>query len=270
MSSLRKQGSRITINLWIPAFAGMTIWGLFMQNLLTVGGFDPTGSAGVIRDLTVFKEYGFHGSSIITNLTAQNDKEVLRADPVPINIIKDSFKCVPSPLGIKIGLLSNDPKLIDFLQEFLNTKKIFTIYDPVIKSSSGFRFLSDETVENIKKKILPSINVLTPNLFEAEMLSGKGIKNIEDALDAAKIIKKYGSDVIIKGGHFPDIAVDILYDGKNIIELESKKYNKNIRGTGCMFASSFLCEYVKEKDVKEAFKGAKKYINKVIQCSGDL
>ena len=194
---------------------------------LTVAGFDPSGGAGLQADLKTFSAFGVSGKSVATSITIQNTVGVLGAHDISPEIVEQQLKVIleDGKLGaVKIGMLGNEliiKTLVRLLRRY-RIKKL--VVDPVIYSSSGKSLLSLQGIQVMKKELLPITFLLTPNLNEAEILSGVKIKNASDRIRAARVLIKMGpKNVLIKGGHLKGKPQDFFFDGKRTIRLDADR-----------------------------------------------
>lgn len=255
----------------------LSIYNPLMKKALTIAGFDPTGGAGVQADLKVFHALDVYGLSVVSSLTAQNTKGVRNIMPVPKEFVNRQLVVLLSdivPEATKTGMLfseSNVEVFANIIRKF-SLKNI--VVDPVIISSSGKRLVEKNTPFAMRKKIFPFCTVITPNIYEASVLSGIDIKTRADMEKAAVILKDYGPDnVIITGGHLENIALDVLYNGE-FHYLRSKKVGGEYHGTGCTFSAALTALLAKGHSVLDSAKGAKRFMNralkKTIYASGKM
>ncbi len=237
---------------------------------LTIAGSDSGGGAGIQADLKTFQAFSVYGMSAITSITAQNTTEVRSIFDIDPKVVKDQIEAVLEDIGadaVKIGMLSN-AKIIKTVASCINKynlKKV--VLDPVMITKTGAHLLK-QAAEKSLTGILPLAMLITPNLFEAEKISGMEITNIDGAKKAAQKIYNLGiKNILIKGGHLPGHkAIDILYDGKDFYYFESKKINtKNTHGTGCTYSSAIAALLAKGRDIIDAVQIAKNYIYKAIK-----
>jgi len=241
-----------------------------MKKALTIAGFDPTGGAGVQADLKVFHSLGIYGLSVVCSLTAQNTEGVRDIMPVPGRFVKKQLAVLLSDLvpdAAKTGMLYSESAIeaVAYIIKKYSLKNI--VVDPVIVSSSGKSLVEKNTPFALRKKIFPICAVITPNIYEASVLSGIDIKTIADMEKAAVCLKEYGPEnVIITGGHLEDTALDLLYDGK-FHYLKSRKIKGEYHGTGCAFSAALTSMLAKGYSVPDSAKEAKKFINRALKRS---
>lgn len=238
---------------------------------LTIAGSDSGGGAGIQADLKTFAALGVHGMSVITSITAQNTVEVRAVFDLPPDMILDQIRAVLEDIGVdavKIGMLHIAP-IIAAVAEELGKHRSPIVVDPVMIAKSGARLLARDAMDALKDKILPLATLLTPNRFEAEVLSGIKIENLEDAKRAAERIAELGAGaVLVKGGHIPvqDEAVDVLLIDGNFETYAAELIRTTAdHGTGCTFSSAITAELAKGKSIEEAVETAKQFITKAIK-----
>lgn len=239
---------------------------------LTIAGSDSGGGAGIQADLKTFAAHGVYGSSVITSITAQNTIGVSGTQDIDPGIISLQIEAVLTDIGadsIKTGMLSNP----DIVRTVVSTLKPFQIkklvVDPVMISKSGHSLLSPNAVKTVVDQLLPCAFVLTPNIPEAEALTGLKIVDLEGMKTAARLLASMGPrSVIVKGGHLRGEAVDVLYWKKEFLVLRTGRFNtKNTHGTGCTFSAAITSYLARGSDLPSAFRGAKRYITSAIKKS---
>lgn len=241
-----------------------------MKKALTIAGFDPTGGAGVQADLKVFHSLGMYGLSVVSSLTAQNTEGVRDIMPVPGRFVKKQLTVLLSDLvpdATKTGMLYSESAIeaVAYIIKKYSLKNI--VVDPVLVSSSGKSLVKKNTPFALRKKIFPFCAVITPNIYEASVLSGIDIKTSADMEKAAVCLREYGPEnVIITGGHLEDAATDVLYDGK-FHYLKSRKIKGEYHGTGCTFSAALTAMLAKGYSVLDSAKEAKTFINRALKKS---
>lgn len=237
---------------------------------LTIAGSDSGGGAGIQADLKTFQELGVYGMSVLTALTAQNTLGVHGVMPVPPAFIEQQLDAVLSDLGTdaaKTGMLFDTP-IIEKVAEKIKEYEIKQyVLDPVMVAKGGAPLLLEEAVASVRKHLIPLARVITPNLPEAEVITGITIDSMEKMREAAGAFREMGAfSVVIKGGHASgDMATDLFYDGEEFIELKEKRFNTpHTHGTGCTFAAAVTAGLAKGNPVKEAVQQAKEFITAAI------
>ena len=214
-----------------------------MKTALTIAGSDSSGGAGIQADIKTMTANGVYAMSAITALTAQNTTGVTGIMEVTPDFLKEQLDCIFTdirPDAVKTGMVSSSA-LIEVIAErlrFYGAENI--VVDPVMVATSGARLISEDAIETLKKELLPLATVITPNIPEAEVLSGRRVNSKEDMERVAlEIYEKYGCSVLCKGGHSVNDANDLLYDGQALIWFKGKRIdNPNTHGTGCTLSSA--------------------------------
>lgn len=244
-----------------------------LKKALTIAGSDSGGGAGIQADLKTFFAHGVYGMSVLTAVTAQNTLKVTAVETLPQDFVLAQLEAVFSDIGVdaaKTGMLAS-AGIIETIADFLKSKnfKQFVV-DPVMVSKSGHRLLEKSAEEALKNKLLPIALVATPNLFEAEVLLNRTIRNPKEMKEAAKALFDLGvKNPLIKGGHLSGMpALDILYDGYNFFEWEKERIEtKNTHGTGCTFSAAITANLAKGYSVIESVELAKNYITGAIKTA---
>lgn len=242
---------------------------------LTIAGSDSSGGAGVQADLKAFSAIGTYGMSVITAITAQNTQGVFEVEELSQNIIKKQIEVVFDdirPKATKIGMVSSPEIILEIANTLKNYNPENLVVDPVMISKSGYSLLRKEAKENLIKYLIPMAYIITPNVPEAEEITGIKINSVEDMKIAGEKILEMGpKHVLMKGGHLDGDAIDILM-GKDIYKVyESKRLDrKNTHGTGCTISSAIASHLALGYDIKEAVSLSKKYITEAIKNSFDI
>jgi len=224
--------------------------------LLSVAGYDPCGGAGVLLDLRVFVHLGFQAMGVLTAATAQNTECVSKVYCLPSKFLQAQYATLCQDVrfsGIKIGMIGCRENIKVVGRFLAKTKDIPRVVDTVFKSSSGAWLLEKKAIPFYLEEIRGKASLLTPNLEEASLLSGRKIENLEDMKEAArKIFLLSGIPCLIKGGHLEKEATDLLYDGHKFHFFENEKIKKNVHGTGCFLSSAILAFLAKGNSLKRA------------------
>src|SRR6266849_4916270 len=237
--------------------------------LLTIAGFDPSCGAGTAADLKTFAAHGCYGVAAITSLTVQNTQGVEDVQNTPSATLRAQLEALANDCDIaavKIGMLGNRGNAAT-VAEFLDAYKfLHVVHDPVMKSSSGAELLDAAGIKYLTTELLKRSSVITPNVPEAEILTGLTIKDVSDMEAAARKIVEMGAHaVIVKGGHM-DRANDVLFDGNEIFVLTGDKNREDtLHGTGCTFASAIAAQLASGRGLVEAAMLAKAYVTKAIE-----
>lgn len=246
-----------------------------MKTALSIAGSDCSGGAGIQADLKTMTMNGVFAMSAITALTAQNTTGVRAIHEVSPEFLRQQLDAVFEdirPDAVKLGMLSS-PVLIEVVAERLRFYRAENIVvDPVMVATSGAQLISAAAVETMKKELLPLATVLTPNIPEAEILSGQKISEEADMTDAARhISERYGCAVLCKGGHNVNDANDLLYTGGRAKWFYGRRIeNPNTHGTGCTLSSAIAANLAKGCTLEEAVRKAKDYISAALSDMLDL
>jgi hydroxymethylpyrimidine/phosphomethylpyrimidine kinase len=241
--------------------------------LLTVAGFDPASGAGLSLDLKVFSRYGYYGMAVITSLTVQNSQGVKKIHCPSPRFVWDQYKHLQEDVdfsGIKVGMLGSEDNILTVSKILSDNPEKPRIIDPVFKSSSGSWLLEKKSIQVYMDKIKGKASLLTPNLMEAEWISGLRIQKKEEMLRAAeKIYALTQIPCLIKGGHLEGENVDILFDGKRFNHFRSQKLKKTVHGTGCFLSSAILCFLASglplDRAISSATKATREAMKKTIR-----
>ena len=236
---------------------------------LTIAGSDSSAGAGIQADLKTFAAFEVYGASAITAVTAQNTLGVTAVEELPAGMVAAQIDAVADDLGIaavKTGMLSSASIIETVAERLLAHRLDVVVIDPVMVAKGGDRLLREDAVGALKERLLPLALVLTPNASEAEVLSGRPVTTIEEAKEAARAIHALGPRyVLVKGGHFGEDAVDVLFDGERFAELPAKRVaTTSTHGTGCTLASAIAAGLANGKGVGEAVSDAKAYVTEAI------
>lgn len=246
-----------------------------MKKILTIAGSDPSGGAGIQADIKTITVHGMYACSVITSLTAQNTTGVYGILNVSPEFVAAQMDCVFTdiyPDAVKIGMVSEEPILARIIAGLQQYRPQNLVIDPVMISTSGRRLLSEPAFSLLKEVLLPLGTLITPNLPEAQALTGLAIRTPEDMEKAARILfNAAGTAVLIKGGHLPDDATDLLYDGAQTTLFPSARiHNPNTHGTGCTLSSAIASNLAKGFDLDTAVERAKAYISGALGAMLDL
>jgi hydroxymethylpyrimidine/phosphomethylpyrimidine kinase len=236
---------------------------------LTIAGSDSGGGAGIQADLKTFAALGVYGMSAIAALTSQNTVGVAGIIEIDPEFVSSQIRSVVLDIGtdaVKTGMLSS-AAIISRVSEDLRELKLGNIVvDPVMVAKSGDRLLRSEAVEAMVRELFPLALMITPNLQEAEALTGLRIESPEDMRKASRVLKEFGPEyVVLKGGHLPGKPMDLLFDGTHFREYVNVRYDTpHTHGTGCTFASAIAACLAKGLAAEDAVARAKSYITGAI------
>ncbi|KAB7673126.1 bifunctional hydroxymethylpyrimidine kinase/phosphomethylpyrimidine kinase [Bacillus sp. B1-b2] len=244
---------------------------MIVKKALTIAGSDSSGGAGIQADLKTFQELKVYGMSVITAVTAQNTLGVSGVYPMSLEAIEKQLDCIAEdiqPDALKTGMLFNN-EIIELVAHKVEEYKWTNfVIDPVMIAKGGANLLQLEAIEAMKKHLLPLATIITPNIPEAEELTGRKINSLDDRKEAAKELVNMGvSNCIIKGGHgVEEEAIDLLYDGSHFSTLlTSRIQTKNTHGTGCTFSAAITASLAKGDSLLQSFQKAKEFIHAAIK-----
>ncbi len=236
-----------------------------MKKVLTIAGSDSSGGAGIQADIKTITVHKMYAMSAITALTAQNTTgvyDILDATP---DFVANQLDCIFNdifPDSVKIGMVSNCDIIEVIAQKLKEYGAKNIVLDPVMVSTSGHNLITDDAQNTLIKKLLPLADIITPNIPEAEVLSGIKIKDEKDMVMAAhKISEFFDGAILIKGGHLVNDATDLLYCNGNEKWFSSERIkNPNTHGTGCTLSSAIACNLANGYSLEESIKNAKAYL----------
>ena len=241
--------------------------------VVSVAGSDSGGGAGIQADVKTITVLGGFGMSVVTAITVQNTLGVQDIYRLPADLVARQFDALATDIGIdavKTGMLPNREIMAVVVQKIREYGLTKVVVDPVLAAKRGEILMNSDTITLLMEELLPLALVVTPNIPEAEILSGMIIASREDMRKAALIIYGTGvGNVIIKGGHLPGLraeCLDILYDGDHFHEFSAPRIDtKDTHGTGCTYASALATFLARGGTVGEAAAGAKAYVTAAIR-----
>ena len=243
------------------------------SKVLIIAGSDSSGGAGIQADIKTVTALGSYAMTAVTAVTLQNTKGVKGIIPISAKNLKKQITMVLDDIGTnatKIGMLHNT-EIIKCVYKILKKYKLKNIvFDPVMIAKGGTRLVNNNSIKHLKKLLLPLCNVVTPNIPEAEVLTGHSILNKEDMIKAAKKIINMGAkNVLLKGGHLKNKMIfDILVSKKEIMIFSKKKIKtKNTHGTGCTLSSALATCLSQKKNLYKSCKISLKYVNQAISSA---
>jgi hydroxymethylpyrimidine/phosphomethylpyrimidine kinase len=241
---------------------------------LTIAGSDSGGGAGIQADLKTFAALGIHGASVITCLTAQNPKRVLAIESCSPQIVRQQLEAVFEelrPTAVKTGMLFSAAIIRTVADFFKKQKRPPLVVDPVMISTSGARLFKPAAINVLLEQLLPFATLVTPNLDEAEILTGRQIVSVENMRVAArKIHARFGCAALVKGGHLHGVrdAVDVFFDGR-VEWLLSAPFIKGVstHGTGCAYSAAIVAALASNHDLPHAVEIGKRHVTAAITRS---
>ncbi len=245
---------------------------MVVGKVLTIAGSDSGGGAGIQADLKTITALGGFGMSVITALTAQNTLGVHGIHEIPPDFVEKQFDAVATDIGVdaaKTGMLSSS-EIMDMVARKIEQYEIEKlVIDPVMVAKGGAMLIREEAKKTVIDRLLPLAYVITPNVPEAEELTGMTITTVEQMEEAARVIHEMGArNVFLKGGHMPGDALDVLYDGTGFHRFTSERIDtKNTHGTGCTISAAIATGLAQGMNVYEAVSRAKEYITAAIRAA---
>lgn len=240
---------------------------------LTIAGSDSGGGAGIEADLKTFSAFDVYGTVSITSVTAQNTEGVTAVHDLPSSIVAKQIDAVLTDMKVNIvktGMLSNGD-IIETVAQKIQEYDLDVVVDPVMVTKTGDRLIEEKAVKLYREEMVPRSLVLTPNIREAEELTGKTIKDLKDMeLVAEELFEMGARNVIVKAGEVKDKVVDVFYDGNEFNRLYGEKFTSHKHGTGCTFSSAIAANLAKGKSIVEAVRTAKKFIDDAIKHGLDI
>ncbi|MET9365915.1 bifunctional hydroxymethylpyrimidine kinase/phosphomethylpyrimidine kinase [Streptomyces sp. NPDC006632] len=239
-----------------------------IPRVLTVAGSDSGGGAGIQADLKTMLALGVHGMSVITAVTAQNSLGVQGVWELPVDAVRAQYRAVVDDIGVqavKTGMLASAP-LVEAVADLLATTAAPVVVDPVGVSKHGDSLLAAEALDCVRTRLLPTATVATPNLDEVTQLTGVRVEDEDGMRRAAEAILGFGPRwALIKGGHYPGDALDLLTDGHEEHWLRAPRLdNRHTHGTGCTLGSAIASHLARGLAVPDAVRAAKEYVTGAI------
>ncbi|MDY5986590.1 bifunctional hydroxymethylpyrimidine kinase/phosphomethylpyrimidine kinase [Sporofaciens sp. SGI.106] len=246
-----------------------------MKTALTIAGSDSSGGAGIQADIKTMMANGVYAMSAITALTAQNTMgvtDIMEVTPEFLEAQLDAVFTDIFPDAVKIGMVSASPLILKIAEKLKEYGAKNIVVDPVMVATSGSKLISDEAIATLKENLFPLAKVLTPNIPEAEVLSGMEVKSEADMISAAKQISdSWHCAVLLKGGHQLNDANDLLYHDGNYRWFYGRRIdNPNTHGTGCTLSSAIASNLARGCDLEESVERAKAYISGALEAMLDL
>ena len=251
-----------------------------MAIALTIAGSDSGGGAGIQADLKTFAAMGVYGTSAITAVTAQNTLGVTAWEPVSTELVIAQIEAVAGDLppdAVKTGMLAT-AAIVEAVAAAIGGLDLPNlVVDPVMIAKGGDRLLREDAVAALKAHLLTLAEVVTPNIPEAEVLSGASIRTVADMREAGRRIHRMGARVVVvKGGHLPadasgDLVIDVVCTPHEIFELRGRRIaTRHTHGTGCTLASAIAAQLALGSSVEDAVRGAREYLEGAIEHAPGL
>lgn len=246
-----------------------------MHTVLSIAGSDSSGGAGIQADLKTITCLGEYGMTVITALTAQNTMGVSGVEGVSVEMVKAQIDAVFQdirPEAVKLGMIATPDIMEAICEKLIEYKAENIVVDPVMVATSGSALMENCTVYTLKEKLIPLADIITPNISEAEVLSGITIQTKEDMVRAAQqIAGYYNGAILVKGGHLTETADDLLYQHGGYKWFSGKRLdNPNTHGTGCTLSSAIATFLAKGCSMEDSVKNAKAYVADAIAANLNL
>jgi hydroxymethylpyrimidine/phosphomethylpyrimidine kinase len=240
-----------------------------LKYILAIAGSDSCGGAGIQADIKTISSLGAHALTAITAVTAQNSLGIAAVHKIPAKFISKQIGSIVEdirPDATKIGMLLTGAAVKEVARVIKKYGMPRLVVDPVLKASTGHTLLGAEAIPLLKKTLLPLASVVTPNLDEAEILTGKKVRNLNEMEEASKAIKGLGPDVVVTGGHLKGECVDLLYDGRDIHHFSGSRIRtEHTHGSGCVFSTALATFLALEDDVRRATELAHEFTRRAIE-----
>jgi hydroxymethylpyrimidine/phosphomethylpyrimidine kinase len=241
---------------------------------LTIAGSDPSGGAGIQADLKTFHQFGVYGEAVVTLLTVQNSVRVSRVEVMPVSLVLEQIEAVLEdipPAAAKTGALGS-AGMVRAVARAAAGFRFPLVVDPVMVSKHGLPLLPETAAAAIREELLPCGTLITPNVPEAEALTGMTIRTLDDMRRAAERICGMGARaVLIKGGHLDAGATDVLYDGAEWREFPAARLDtRHTHGTGCTYSAAITAGLASGLALPAAVERAKRFIHEAIRTNPGL
>ena len=247
-----------------------------MRVVLSIAGSDSSAGAGIQADLKSITANGAYAATVITAVTAQNTLGVQCAWPLPLDAVREQIASVFDDLdvaAVKTGMLGGSEMIELVASELLARRSRFVVVDPVMISKTGFALLAEDAASTLRQRLLPLATVVTPNVHEAEALTGLSIRTVDDAQQAGEMLVEAGaSAALVKGGHLKGApATDVLVttDSTDLFEGEWID-QRHTHGTGCTYASAIAAQLAQGEELRAAIGTAKEYVTEAIRGGLDI
>ena len=256
------------------AQAGLLSWDGVKPVALTIAGSDPSGGAGIQADLKTFHQFGVYGEAVITLLTVQNTVRVSRVEVMPAALVVEQLRAVLEdipPAAAKTGALGSE----EVLRAVARAAAGFAfplVVDPVMISKHGLPLVAEGAAQAIREELVPRAALVTPNVPEAEALTGIAIRTPEDMRRAARRLCEMGARAaVVKGGHIEGDALDVFFDGVEWVEFTSERIEtRHTHGTGCTFSAAIAAGLAGGLPLRRAIARAKGFVQEAIRDNPGL
>lgn len=246
-----------------------------MRVVLTIAGFDPSGGAGILADIKTFAALGCFGVAAVSSLTFQNTLAVFGSSHQSADVLRAQIDPILADMNVaavKVGMLPTR-ETIDVVASAIERHHLKNVVlDPVIRSTSGYDLIDDEAVRFIIERLFPLADVITPNMAEAERLTGLTVTSLEEMRSAGLRLLEMGARaVLVKGGHLRDEASDLLIEGDTTRLFHSPRVEtRNTHGTGCTLSSAIAALLARGYDMGTSIDGAKQYLLEALRTAPEI
>jgi len=240
------------------------------EPIIIIGGLDPSGGAGISMDIRAAAVFNIPCALAITGLALQTNVKGFSVEITPPEIFRSNIECCFSTpaKAVKLGMLGTGKIAEIVLAKLREYPKLPVVVDPVIYSTSGMQLIDEKGLAILVEKIFPCADLITPNWSECEILTGTKIENLESAITAGKkLYDEIGTAILVKGGHSPDMPIDVLINENEIEKFPGTRIRGNFRGTGCALATLIASGLAKGRDIQYAVRTAKKVIERGMSIS---
>ena len=247
-----------------------------MPVALSVAGFDPSGGAGIVADVKTFTAFGCFAAAAVTSLTFQNTTGVFGAAHQTAETVRAQVLAVAQDFrvaGAKTGMLPTREIIVEVARLFREAPLPAPVVDPVVRSTSGFDLIDDAALDALKRELLPLARVVTPNVPEAERITGLLVRDRGGMLEAARAMREMGARaVLVKGGHLEGDASDVLLDegGRVRTFTAARVESTSTHGTGCTLAAGIAACLARGLDLEESVAAAKRFVTEAIRRAPGL
>ena len=236
---------------------------------LSVAGSDPSGGAGIQADLKTFAAFDVYGAAVLTCCTAQNTTGVFATGELPVDLVAAQLDAVLEDLAvgaIKTGMLGR-ATIVDVVAKRLAPRAIPLVVDPVMVATSGDLLLTADGVAALRDRLLPLARIVTPNLAEAGVLTGRDVRTLADMREAARRIRDLGPRaVLVKGGHLAGAACDVMLDGDALHEFATERVDAGpLHGSGCTLSAAICAGLARGDALPDAVAAAKRFVHEAIR-----
>ena len=246
-----------------------------MPVALTVAGFDPSGGAGVVADVKTFTAFGCFAAAVVTSLTYQNTTGVYGATHQTAEAVRAQLMPVVEDFqvaGVKTGMLPTREVIREVARAFRETELPAPVVDPVVRSTSGHDLIDDEALAALREELLPLARLLTPNLTEAERLTGMSVRDEREMREAARLLRGMGARaVLVKGGHLEGDALDLLDDEGRVSLFRAPRIRTTAtHGTGCTLSAAIAACLARGMSLEESVGSAKRFVTEAVRRAPGL